>query len=173
MEVLLEQELGGDRVDALALHAAQAALRCHRAEALVDASHGEVEATFELAREPFDALRQRMLAIGRDRQADHELRGTPLADQPGNRVEPRRGDRRQRVGGAELGLADRYSNTLETEIEGEDGGIVFGSREALGALRHVPLRPGASHSRGREAPSPWAAALPPECRTGSHPSLRP
>src|SRR6267378_8136782 len=48
MEILLEQELRGDRVDALALHAAQAALRRHRAEALVDASHGEVEATFEL-----------------------------------------------------------------------------------------------------------------------------
>src|ERR671936_1021812 len=151
IEVLLEQELRGDRVNTLALEAAQTALRFHRAEALVDASHREVKTAFELAREALDALRQRMLAIGGDRQADDELRRPPFGDQPGNGLEAGSGDRGERMRGAELGLAHPYSNTLETEIEGEDGGAA--------PLRHVPLRPAAARSRGRGAPSPWAAAL--------------
>src|ERR671931_4548 len=89
MEILFEQDLGGERVDALALHAAQAALGLQRTEAFIDARHRDVEAAFELAREALDALGKRMLAIGGDRPPDDEPRRPPLADQPGNGVEAR------------------------------------------------------------------------------------
>src|SRR5258706_156304 len=56
MEVLFEQELGGDRVDPLALHSSQSVLGFHRGIALVDTSHRQMKAAFELAREAFDAL---------------------------------------------------------------------------------------------------------------------
>src|SRR6185312_7683344 len=82
MEVLFQQELRSDGVDALALHAAQAALGLDRAEALVDASHRKAIAAFELAREALDALRQRMNAVRCHRQADHQPRRPPLANQP-------------------------------------------------------------------------------------------
>src|SRR6267378_7331842 len=112
MEILLEQELRGDRVHALALHAAQPALGLYRREALVHARHRDTEAAFERARKALDALHERMLAVGGDRQADHELRRTPLTDQFGNRVESRSSDRRQRMRRAELGFSYCHPNAL-------------------------------------------------------------
>src|SRR6266850_6094029 len=105
-KVLLQDQLGGDRIDRLLLYAAQPALGLDRAEALVDPCHRETKAPFELPREALDAPRERMLAVRRDRQADHQLPGLPLLHQPPDGIESGRGDRRQRVGGAELRLPD-------------------------------------------------------------------
>src|SRR5512138_1228590 len=80
VKVLLQDELRGDRVDAGLLYAAHAPFRFDRAEALVDASDGEAEAAFQLAREALDAPGERMLAVRGDRQADHQLRRLPFRD---------------------------------------------------------------------------------------------
>src|SRR6267378_4370975 len=112
MEILLQQQLGGDRIDRLLLHAAQQALGLDRAEALIDARHGQVKPALELPREPLDPLGERVFALLCHRQADDQLGRAPFGDQLSNMVESRGGDRRQRMRGAELRLADCYSNTL-------------------------------------------------------------
>src|SRR5207248_9145167 len=118
VKVLLQYELSGDRVHCLVFYSAQPALGLDRAEALVDARNRQPEAAFELAREALDALRQRMLAIRGDRQADDQLSRLPFLHQAADGLESRRRDRRQRMRGAQLGLPDCYSNALETKIEG-------------------------------------------------------
>src|SRR3954465_5853329 len=165
VKVLLQDELRGDRIDALSLRAAQPALRLDRRKALVYAGHRKPEAPFELAREALDFLRQRMLAELRHRQADHDLRRAPFGEQFSDAVETRRRYGRQRMRGAQFRLADCHSNALETEIEGENG--------ARSALRHARLRPAASRSRDPGAPWRRAGALPPARRTGSRRALPP
>src|SRR5438105_4941895 len=88
--------------------------RAHRAAGieLVDSRYRQMKAAFELAREPLDTLGERVLAVGADRQTDHQLGRPPFADQLGNRIEAGRGDRRQRMRGAKLRLADGHSNAL-------------------------------------------------------------
>src|SRR5687768_15938079 len=69
IEILLEDQLRRDGVYGLFLRPAQRALRLDRGEALFDARHRQAEAALELARETLDALRERMHAALRDRQA--------------------------------------------------------------------------------------------------------
>src|SRR5439155_20460371 len=111
-KVLLQDELCRHRIDALALRSAQTALRLYRTETLIDALHGEMKPALELPREALDPFGERVFALLGDRQADHELRGLPFLHQASDGLEARRGDRRQRMRRAELGLADRYSNAL-------------------------------------------------------------
>src|SRR2546426_5897401 len=111
-KVLLQDELCRHRIDALALHSAQTALRLYRTETLIDALHGKLKPALELPREALDPFGERVFALLGDRQADHELRGLPFLHQASDGLEARRGDRRQRMRRAELGAADCYSNTL-------------------------------------------------------------
>src|SRR5438067_7968830 len=111
-KILLQDELCGHRIDALALRAAQTTLRFHRTEALIDALYREMKSALELPREALDPLGERVFALLGDRQADHELRGLPFLYQASDGLEARRGDRCQRMRRAELGLPDCYSNTL-------------------------------------------------------------
>src|SRR6478609_4957659 len=117
IKVLLQNQLRGDGVYRLVLHAAQAALGFDRAVTLVDPSHRQAEAPLELAREALDASREGMLAVGGDRQPHNQLSGLPLGHQLADAVETGRRNRRQRMRGAELRLPHCYSNTLKTEIE--------------------------------------------------------
>src|SRR5262252_4812259 len=140
VKVLLQNKLSSDRVDRLLFHAAQPALRFHRREALVDSRDWQTKTSFEAPREFFHLFRERMLARFADRQSDDQLLRVPLLHQGMNLVEA--GDRVERMRRLQLGLPDCNSNTLETEVEGEDGALV----------RHAPPNPAAARSRGRAAP---------------------
>src|SRR5258708_22021581 len=111
-KVLLQYELGSDRVHRALLHAAQPALRLDGAETLIDARDRKTEPTFELAREAFHPLRQRMFAIRCHGQTDDELRGPPLFDQAADGAAARRRHRRQRMRRPALALPHCYSNAL-------------------------------------------------------------
>src|SRR5258706_756509 len=152
VKVLLQDQLRRDGIDRFPLHAAQPPLRLDRGEALVDARHRQVEAPFELAREALDALRQRMSALVGDRQADHEMRRAPLRNQGLDLLEAR--DRRKRMSRSQFRLPDCNSDTLETEVEGENSALV----------RHALPNPAGARSRRRAAPSPRAAAPRPAYR---------
>src|SRR6266513_211862 len=154
MEVLLEDELRGYGINRFALHAAQTALRLDRGEPLVDSRDGQLEPPLEPPREPFNAPGKRMHAVLAHRKTDDQSPRAPFRNELFYLGKSCHG--RQRMRGGELGLADCDANALETEIEGKD--------RAGGPLRHVPLRPAASRSRGRGAPSPPAGVLRPACR---------
>src|SRR4051812_13986155 len=81
VKVLLQNELGGDRVDRLLFHAPQPTLCFHRSKAFVDARHRQMEATFELPREFFDSLGEGVLALLAHRQPHHELCRLPFFNQ--------------------------------------------------------------------------------------------
>src|SRR5258708_12876457 len=87
-KVLLQYELRGHRVHRALLHAAQPALRLDGAETLIDARDRKTEATFELAREAFHPLRQRMFAIRCHRQTDAHLPSLPPSDLAPNLLQP-------------------------------------------------------------------------------------
>src|SRR5512145_2478679 len=130
IEVLLQYELRRHGVHRLSLQAAQLALGFDRGEALVHARHRQLEAPLEPPREVFRLPRHLVrLAARRRRHADHQTGRAPFVDEFLNLVKV--ADRRKRVRGVQLGLADRDANTLETEVEGEDGP----------PLRHAPPRP--------------------------------
>src|SRR5687767_12084199 len=134
IEILLQYELRRDRVDGLVPDTAQAALGLHRREALVDARHGQLEAPLKAPREVLGLARHGVrLALHRGRPPDHECRWMPFLDQLFYLGKLRH--RGQRMRGAQLGLADRHANALQTKIECQYG--------AGGPLRHVPLRPAA------------------------------
>src|SRR5690349_20633453 len=158
VKVLLQNQLGGHRIHFLVLDSLQAAFRLHRRVALVDPRHRLLELSFQPAREIFRLPRHRMrLALRGSGKTHDQGPGLPLRDQRLDLLETR--DGRQRVRGAQFWLADCYTNTLETKIEGKNGSI--GSRGALGPLKHASPRPAAARNRGRGAPSPWAGAPPP------------
>src|SRR4051812_15809034 len=94
VKVLLQDQLRGDGVYRFVLHAAQAALRFNRGVTLVDPSNRQAEAPLELAREALDASRERMLAVGGDRQPHNQLSGVPLGHQLADTVETGRRNRR-------------------------------------------------------------------------------
>src|ERR1043165_2721402 len=148
IKVLLQDELRRHGIDRLLLHAAQPAFRLDRGKAFVDPRHRQAESPFEAPRELFDPLRQRVLASLANRQPDHELRRFPFRNQLFDLRKFR--NRGQRMSATQLRLADCNSNTLETEIEGEDGALV----------RHAPPSPAVVRSRPRAAPLPRAAAPP-------------
>src|SRR5436190_22036517 len=112
VKVLLQDELRSDGIYAFSLNAAQTALGFHRGEALVDAFYRQVKVALQLAGKALYTSRERMLAVGCDRQSNHQLGGAPLGHQSSDAVEAGRGDRRQRMRSAQLRLADCHSNTL-------------------------------------------------------------
>src|SRR5262245_18201112 len=121
-------------------------------ETFVDSRHRQLEAALQAAREIFGLARHLVrLALRGGRDADHQAGGLPFRHQLLDLDEIRH--RRERMRSAQLGFPYCNAYTLETEVEGEDG-----------AARHVPHRPAASCSRGREAPSPPAAAPRPASR---------
>src|SRR5262245_50994683 len=151
VKVLLQDELSGDRIDSLLLDAAQAALRFDRGEALVDARHRQAEGAFQPPCEFLDLLGERVLALLANRQTDDQTCRMPLFHQRIDFFELR--NRLKRMNRFQFRLSDCNSNTLETEVEGEDG-----------ALRHAPPNPADVRSRGQAAPSPPADALLPAFR---------
>src|SRR3954469_19545593 len=81
VKVLLQDQLGGDRIYRLLLDAAQPTLRFDGRETLVDARDRQVIAAFQLAGEALYAPRERMFAVRCHRQPDHQLRRAPFGDE--------------------------------------------------------------------------------------------
>src|SRR5687768_7051836 len=86
IEILLEEELRGDGVDVLLYgrlgsRGLEPAFRLGRAEAFIHARDGQAKAALQLPREALDALRERVCAALRHRQADDEAGGPPLMHQ--------------------------------------------------------------------------------------------
>jgi pyrimidine operon attenuation protein/uracil phosphoribosyltransferase len=117
IEILLQDQLRRDRIDCLLLHAFQQRLRLDRRVALVDASHRQLEALLQPAREilrlPGHRVRR---ALHRRGQANHQAGGFPFFYEFFNLRKNRNGGKR--MGGAQLGLADGDADALETKIEG-------------------------------------------------------
>src|SRR5690242_10936183 len=175
IEILLDQELRGMRVEALAAREARRlaaavgrphpALDFGAAVALVDHLDGHAEAPGELAREALGAARGLVgRAILAERAPDDEKSGLPLLHELLDRGEAARRGRRahpgQRMRAAGFALADRDADALKAEIESEYGA---GSGAAR-LLRHVPPDRRGAHSRARAARAPPAIALRPAGR---------
>src|SRR5688572_3735653 len=153
IEILLQYELCGDGIDRLFLQAPQLRFRFNGGVALVHSLDGKLEAPLQAAREVLGVARHLVrLALRRGRQPDHQRCRLPFLYQKLD--VPELGNGGQGMRGAELRLSHCNANTLEAEVEGEDGA----------PLRHVPLRPAASRSRAPAAPSPPAGAPRPGSR---------
>src|SRR5688500_1254517 len=156
-KVLLQDKLRRDRVDLAfpGAGAAQPGLGLDRGKALVYPRHRQLEAPLQTPREVLGLARHRVrVALRRGRPTDDQRGRPPLFHQLFYLRELPYGGKRMR--GAQLQLADRYSDALKTKFEGENG--------ARGPLRHVPLRPAAWRSPRRATPWRPAAALRPACR---------
>ena len=111
MEVLLQEKLRGDRVHRLALRAAQPAFRLHRAVALVDARHRQLELALQAPREILGAPRHVVrAAVDAGRPPDDQLCGLPFFYQRRNLGKTLNASQRMRR--AELGLPDCDADAL-------------------------------------------------------------